>query len=51
MMLKNTQSKSALLFNTRSRVLKADWLILENNEKAILNINMPYCVDEQLTSD
>ena len=24
------------------RVLQADWLILENNEKATLSINMPY---------
>ena len=30
------------LFNNRSRVLQADWLMLENNEKATLNINMPY---------
>ena len=30
------------VFNTHSRVLQADWLILENNEKATLNINMPY---------
>ena len=41
----NTQSKSDRLFNTRIRsttVLQADWLIMENNEKATLNINMPY---------
>ena len=37
-----TQSKSEWLFNTQSRVLQADWLILENNEKAALSINMPY---------
>ena len=30
------------LFNTQSRVLQADWFILEINEKATLNINMPY---------
>ena len=31
------------LFNTQSRVLQADWLILEFNEKATLNINnFPY---------
>ena len=39
----NTQSKSDWLFNTQSRALQADWLILENNEKATLNINMTYC--------
>ena len=36
------QSKSDRLFNTQSRVLQADWLILVNNEKATLNINLPY---------
>ena len=30
------------LFKTESKVLQADWLILENNEKATLNINMAY---------
>mgnify|MGYP001802685239 CR=1 FL=1 len=25
-----------------SRVLQADWLILENNEKATLSVNTPY---------
>ena len=30
------------LFNTQSRALLADWLILENNEKATLNINILY---------
>ena len=30
------------LLNTQSRVLQADWLILEINGKATLNINMPY---------
>ena len=28
-------------FNTQSRVLQADWMMLENNEKATLNINLP----------
>ena len=43
MSLYNTQSKSDWLFNTQSRILQADWLSVENNEKATLNINMPYC--------
>ena len=30
------------LFNTQSRVLQADWLIQEKNEKENLNINMPH---------
>ena len=30
------------LFNTQSRVLQADWFKLEINERATLNINMPY---------
>ena len=38
----STQLKSDWLFNTKSRVLQADWLIVENNEKAALHINMPY---------
>ena len=38
----DTRSTSDWLFNTQSRVLQADWLILENNEKATLNINMLY---------
>ena len=29
------------LFNSQSRVLQADWLILGNNGNATLNINMP----------
>ena len=37
----DTQSKSDWLFNTMSRKLQADWLIMENNE-AYLNIYMPY---------
>ena len=32
----NTQSKCDWLFNTRSRVLQADWSILENNDKVTL---------------
>ena len=43
MSLYNTQSKSDWLFNTQSRILQADWLSMENNEKATLNINMLYC--------
>ena len=38
----NTQSKSDWMFNTLSRVLHADWLVLENNEKATLVINKTY---------
>ena len=30
------------LFNTQSRALRADWFIWQINEKATLNINMPY---------
>ena len=37
-----TQSQSDWLFNSPSRILLADWLILVNNEKAALNTNMPY---------
>ena len=40
--LHNTQSKSDWLLNTQSRVLPADWLVLESSAKATLNINMPY---------
>ena len=32
---------SGWLCNIQSRVLQADWL-LENNEKATLNVNIPY---------
>ena len=42
MMLIPHSVNSDWLFNTQSRVLLADGLILENNEKATLNINMPY---------
>ena len=38
--LYNTQSKSDRLFNTQSRVLQADWMILE-----LVNINMPFDID------
>ena len=30
------------LLNTQTRVLQADWLALENDEKATLDIDMPY---------
>ena len=39
------------LFNTQSRVLQADWFILEINEKATLNINMPYLYPLPLSFD
>ena len=35
-------SKSDWLFDTQSRLPQADWLILENNNIATLNINVPY---------
>ena len=34
--------ESDWLFTTQSRVLQADWCILEINEKTTLKINMPY---------
>ena len=40
--LYNTQWKTDWFFNTQSRVLLADSLTLESNEKATFNINMPY---------
>ena len=40
MMLMKHSVNSDWLFNTLSRVLIADWLMLENNEKATLNINI-----------
>ena len=43
MMLIQHSVNSDWLFDTQSRVLQADWLILENDEKATLNINMTYC--------
>ena len=42
MIFANIQSNSDWLFSAQLRVLPPDWLILENNEKATLNINMPY---------
>ena len=42
MMLIQNSGNYDWLFNTQSRVVQADWLMLENNEKATLNINMPY---------
>ena len=42
MMLIQHSVNSDWLFNTQSRVLQADWFILEINKKATLNINMPY---------
>ena len=42
MMLIQHSVNSDWLFNTQSRVLQADWFILEINEKATLNINLPY---------
>ena len=41
-MLIQNSINSDWLVNTQSRELQADWFILEINEKAILNINMPY---------
>ena len=40
----NLQSKSDWLFNNQSSVQQADWLTLKNNEKAALNINLPYYI-------
>ena len=42
MMLIQNSVNSYWLFNTQSRVLRAGWLRWENNEKATLDINMPY---------
>ena len=42
-MLRQPSVKSDWLFNTQSRVLQTEWSLLESNEKATLNINMPYC--------
>ena len=42
MMLKQHSVKSDWPFNAQSRVWQADWSILENNEKATLNSNMPH---------
>ena len=43
MMPRQNSVKNDWLFNNQTRVLQADWLILENNEKAILNVNMSHC--------
>ena len=43
MMLIKQPVDSDWLFNTQSRVLQADWFLLENNGKAIFKINIPYC--------
>ena len=43
----NTTLKSYWLSNTQSRLLQADWLVLENNGKATFNITMPYCRGER----
>ena len=42
-----TQSNSDWLFNTQSRVMLADWLILDNNETTTLHFNVHYwqCCD------
>ena len=42
MMLIQHSVNSDWLLDTQSREPQADWLILENNEKATLNIYMPY---------
>ena len=42
MMLIQHSVNSDWLVNTQSREPQADWFILENDEKATLNINMPY---------
>ena len=44
MMLIQHSVNSDRLVDTQSRVPQADWLILENNEKATLNINMPFYI-------
>ena len=41
-LIQHLVTKSGWLLDTQSRVLPADWLILEYNEKATLNISMPY---------
>ena len=41
-MLMQHSVNSDWLFNAHSRVLQGDWVMLENNEKGILNINMPF---------
>ena len=43
-----SQSLIDWLFNTQSRVLQPDRIILEHNEKATLNIDMPYTLQKLL---
>ena len=38
----HNQSNSDWLFMPQSRVMKADWLILENSEKTTKHNDMPY---------
>ena len=45
MLLVQHSINSDWLFNTQSRVMQGDWLMLENNEKATLNNNMPYSIN------
>ena len=49
-MLTQRSVNSDWLFNTQSRVLlQGDWLMLEHNESATWNINMPfYCITATL---
>ena len=42
MMLMQQSVNSDWQFNTQSRVLQAEWFILDINEKATLNISMPF---------
>ena len=49
MLIQHSAVNSDWLFNTLSRVLQADWIILGINEQATLNINMPYCLVEQFS--
>ena len=48
MMVTQHSVKCYWLLNTQSRVLQADWFILEINEKATLNINMPLLFQEHV---
>ena len=41
MIIYATQSNFDWLFITQSTVRQADWLILENDEKAIVHIGIP----------
>ena len=38
-----SQNLIAWLSNTQSTRIQVDWLILENNEKAVFSVNTPYC--------